>query len=259
MELTFKNKTNGFAQATFKDLAKTFETVMKQLEHARGISGVQLAYVPRKNLIPLDEDDNPPTNYLSLDAKVIACAQILEEHVAFPGQSAKAIALLEENRPFCDTFCINIVTVWNILFEMFGQTPAWLHAALTRKEKNGRKLYHLLFAHYLGSDHMNHLANKMEARLASLTYRGEQKNWDWSHYIDAHIEQHTITKNLMEHGYSGLDECSKLPAASIATRKYCNFFGRHAVSKKPATPHKLQKWDRTASPPHDGFWPFLGQ
>jgi hypothetical protein len=70
MELTFKNKTKGFSQATFKDLAKTFETVMEQLEHACGVSGVQLAYVPRKNLIPLDEDDNPPTNYPSLDAKV---------------------------------------------------------------------------------------------------------------------------------------------------------------------------------------------
>ncbi len=63
MELTFKNKTEGFAQATFKDLTKTFETVMEQLEHARGVSGVMLAYVPHKNLIPLDEDIDPPTNY----------------------------------------------------------------------------------------------------------------------------------------------------------------------------------------------------
>jgi hypothetical protein len=93
---------------------------------------------------------------------------------------------------------------------MFGQTPTWLHAALTRKENNGRKLNRLLFAHYLGSDHVNHLANKMEARLASLTYCGKQKNWDWSRYIDAHIKQHTIAKNLMEHGYSGLDERSKV-------------------------------------------------
>jgi hypothetical protein len=29
MKLTFKNKTEGFAQATFKDLAKTFKTVME--------------------------------------------------------------------------------------------------------------------------------------------------------------------------------------------------------------------------------------
>jgi hypothetical protein len=168
--VTFKNKTKGFAQATFKDLAKTFEMVMEQLEHACGVSGVQLPYVPRKNLILLDEDDDPPTNYPSLDAKAIAHAPILKENVAFPGQSAKAIALLEENGPFCNTFRINMVMVWNILFEIFGQTPTWLHAASTRKEKNGCKLYHLLIAHYLGNDHMNHLADKMEARLVSLTY-----------------------------------------------------------------------------------------
>jgi hypothetical protein len=106
---------------TFKDLAKTFKMVMEQLEHARGVSGIMLAYVPRKNLIPLDEDEDPPTNYPSLDAKAIACAPILKEHVALPGQSAKAIALLKENGPFCDTFCIDMVMVWNILFEMFGQ------------------------------------------------------------------------------------------------------------------------------------------
>ncbi len=178
LELSLKNKTEGFAQATFKDLAKTFEVVIKQLEHAHGVAGIPLTYVPRKKLIPSDEDDNPPTNNLSLDAKAIACAPILEDHVAFPGQSATAIALLEQNGPFCNTLCINMVMVWNILYEMFGQTPAWLHAASTKKKKNGCKLYCLLFAHYLGSNHVNHLANKMEARLASLTYHGEQKNWD---------------------------------------------------------------------------------
>jgi hypothetical protein len=68
------------------------------------------------------------------------------------------------------------------MLEMFGQTPEWLHAALTKKEKNGRKLYHLLFAHYhyLGSDHVNHLASKIEACFASLTYCSKQTNWDWS-------------------------------------------------------------------------------
>ncbi len=100
--------------------------------------------------------------------------------------------------------------VWNILYEMFGQTPEWLHAPSTKKEKNGCKLYHLLLAHYLGNDHVNYLANKMEACLASLTYHGKQKNWDWTRYTDAHIKQHTIAKNLMEHSYSGLDECPKV-------------------------------------------------
>ncbi len=40
MEKTFTNKLDGYAQATFKDLAKTFEMVSEQLEHGRGINGV---------------------------------------------------------------------------------------------------------------------------------------------------------------------------------------------------------------------------
>jgi hypothetical protein len=121
MELSFKNKTKGFTQATFKDPAKTFKVVIEQLEHACGVAGIPLAYVHRKKIILLDEDDNPPTNYPSLDSKAIACALILEDHVAFPGQSMTAIALLEENGPFCNTFRINMVMVWNILYEMFGR------------------------------------------------------------------------------------------------------------------------------------------
>ena len=85
MELSFKSKTEGFAQATFKDPAKTFGVVMEQLEHAHGVSGIQLVYVPHKKLIPLDENDDPPTSYLSLDAKAVAHAPILEDHVALSG------------------------------------------------------------------------------------------------------------------------------------------------------------------------------
>jgi hypothetical protein len=86
MEMSFKNKTNSYAQATFKDLAKTFEVVIEQLEHC-GVLGIPLANVPHKNIIPREEDDNPPENYPSLDTKAIACALILKDHVAFPGQS----------------------------------------------------------------------------------------------------------------------------------------------------------------------------
>jgi hypothetical protein len=188
MELSLKNKPNSYAKATFKDLVKTFEVVIEQLQHCRVVTGILLTYVSDKSIILRDKDDDPLENYLSLDAKAIAHALILEDNVAFPGQSATAIALLEQNGPFCNTFHINMVMVWNILYEIFRQMPAWLHAAPTKKEKNGRKLYRLLFSHYLGSNHVNHPAIKMEACLASLTYHGEQKNWDWSQYTDAHIE-----------------------------------------------------------------------
>ena len=46
MELSFTNKTNGYAQATFGDLTKTFGVVTEELlEHCPGIAGVPLANV----------------------------------------------------------------------------------------------------------------------------------------------------------------------------------------------------------------------
>ena len=210
MEKTFTNKLDGYAQATFKDLAKTFEVVSEQLEHGRGINGVCLAYVVRADLIPPYEDDDPPEDYPSLDAEMIARAPILEDGEIGPDQTALALQALEDSGPFCASFRIDMVTVWNILYEMFGQTPAWLHGQSTKKEKNGRKLFRLLFDHYLGAEHVTHQANKVEARIASLSYKGEQKNWGWDKYVDAHIEQHIIAKNLMPYGYSGIDERSKI-------------------------------------------------
>ena len=210
MEKSFTNKLDGYAQATFKDLAKTFEVVTEQLEHGRGINGVCLAYVVRADLIPQYEDTDPPEGYPNLDAEMIARAPILEDGEIPPDQTAHDLKVLEECGPFCSSFRIDMVTAWNILYEMFGQTPAWLHGQSTKKEKNGRKLFRLLFDHYLGAEHVTHQANKVEARIASLSYKGEQKNWGWDKYVDAHIEQHIIAKNLMPYGYSGIDERSKI-------------------------------------------------
>ena len=210
MELSFVNKTDGYAIATFKDLSKTFEWVHEQLEHCRGVNGVPLAYVTRPDLIPKRDADDPAGRYPSLDAEMIACAPILDNRNEDPDQPKSAILALEEGGPYCATFRIDMVTCWNILYEMFGSTSAWIHGQVTKKEKNGRKLFRILFEHYLGADHVGHLATKMETRLATLTYRGEQKNWNWASYTDAHIEQHTIATNLKQYGYAGLDERSKV-------------------------------------------------
>jgi hypothetical protein len=188
MEKTFTNKLDGYSQTTFKDLAETFEVVSEQLEHRRGIHGVCLAYVVRGDLIPQYEDHDPPGNYPSLDAEMIARAPILEDEDTAPDQTALVMKALEDSGPFCASFRIDMVTVWNILYEMFGQTPAWLHGQFTKKEKNRCKLFHLLFDHYLGAKHVTHQANKVEARIASLSYKGEQKNWGWDTSQDAKVD-----------------------------------------------------------------------
>jgi len=156
MEKSFTNKLDSYAQATFKDLAKTFEVVSEQLEHGRGINGICLAYVVRVDLIPPYKDDDPHEDYPSLNAEMITRAPILEDGEEEPDQTALEIKALEDSGPFCASFRIDMVTTWNILYEMFGQMPAWLHGQSTKKEKNGRKLFRLLFDHYLGAEHVTH-------------------------------------------------------------------------------------------------------
>jgi hypothetical protein len=65
---------------------------------------------------------------------MVICAPTLEDWEANPDQSAEAITLLGANGPFSNLFCINIVTAWNTLFEIFGQTSAWLHGQPTYLE-----------------------------------------------------------------------------------------------------------------------------
>ena len=149
MELSFDSKTNSYAQATFKNLAKTFEWVHKQLEHCRGMTGVPLAYIVRPTLIPKYEDKDPETDYPNLDAKISVCTPILEDEDADPDQSLTDIKELEEDGLFYATFRIDMVTCWSILYEMFGGTPTWLHCQKIKNEKNGRKLFCILFAQIL--------------------------------------------------------------------------------------------------------------
>ena len=49
-----------------------------------------------------------------------------------------------------------------------------------------------------------------EAKLASTRYDGEMCHWNFKKYMKIHIDQHAILAVLVERGYSGIDERSKV-------------------------------------------------
>ena len=49
-----------------------------------------------------------------------------------------------------------------------------------------------------------------EAKLASTTYDGEKHHWNFEKYVKIHIDQHMILACMVGHGYSGIDERSKV-------------------------------------------------
>ena len=68
----------------------------------------------------------------------------------------------------------------------------------------------MLFDHYLGPNNADNLASAAERKLETTTYTREGKHWNFEKYVQLHVEQHSIIEGLVEHGYSGIDNHSKV-------------------------------------------------
>ena len=64
--------------------------------------------------------------------------------------------------------------------------------------------------HYLGPSNVDNMSTQAEQKLQTLSYAGEGRRWNMERYATAHTEQHNILHALTEHGYSGIDERSKV-------------------------------------------------
>ena len=78
----------------------------------------------------------------------------------------------EEMGPFHYIFQVNQKKVYDILFTIFSATEAWVYSKTSRKEKQGRKLFLALYAHYLGPNKVDHLSASLTCTLKNLDYHG---------------------------------------------------------------------------------------
>ena len=111
---------------------------------------------------------------------------------------------------FHDIFQVNQKKVYDIFFAIFSATKAWLYSKTSHKKKRGRNLFVALYAHYLGPKKVDHLSASLTCTLQNIDYHGEKKNWNFEKYQAAHLEQHNISMGMKVHGYSGIDDLSKV-------------------------------------------------
>ena len=57
---------------------------------------------------------------------------------------------------------------------------------------------------------MDHMAAGADKNLAQCTYTGETRNWTFEKYAILRKEQHNILGSLKEHGYTGIEQRSKV-------------------------------------------------
>ena len=68
----------------------------------------------------------------------------------------------------------------------------------------------MLFDHFLGPNNVGNMASEAETILQGTLYNGEKKRFTWETYVRIHTEQHSVLDGLMDHGYSGIDDSSKV-------------------------------------------------
>ena len=79
-----------------------------------------------------------------------------------------------------------------------------------QKGKDGRQAFLNLYKHYLGQNNIDNMASSAKQKIQNLAYTGETRRFNFKKYVTAHVNQHIILTDLIEHRYAGIDEQSKV-------------------------------------------------
>ena len=109
-----------------------------------------------------------------------------------------------------DNYVTNNVKVWEKLSILTQSHECWIYVHPAQCNWNGCLAYMALKTHYLGPNNMNHKANKAETKLKNSSYHGKRRHWHFEKYVCMHQDQHTILEGIVEYGYTGIDEQSKV-------------------------------------------------
>jgi hypothetical protein len=185
-----------------KNWPKTMDAIQDYFMSVLGESKAPLAYVIRDIAEVQDEHADAPTNYTTPEDEMVA---------RMPHQDA--------NGAFLPTYIHDRSKVWQTIAEICIDHSCWTYVKPYQRARDGRRAYLALHTHYLGSNHVNNMANAAESKLSTAKYIGETKRYNFEDYISLLNEQFQILNNLRRYGYSGIDEASKVRRlnAGIAT------------------------------------------
>ena len=96
------------------------------------------------------------------------------------------------------------------LSELTRNHECWSYVCPAQRNHDGRLAFSGLKGHYLGVNNVDNMSSKAERKLQTTTNTGEKHRWNFEKYVRVHIDQHTILNCLKQHGYSGIDELSKV-------------------------------------------------
>ena len=141
--------------------------------------------------------------YFTIDEEIISRGPIIQG-IQVAGTDHKNLD------SFTNSYMSDRKRVWEKLCAIFQQSEAWTYYKAGKKYRDGRISFQLIYNHYLGPQHVGHMANKSEKILGTATYSGEKISWKFEKYATNQKEQNNILEGLVEHGYVGVDNETKV-------------------------------------------------
>jgi hypothetical protein len=107
-------------------------------------------------------------------------------------------------------FQINSGKVFDAPILVMRETAAWAYVKPFAKKHDDHGVITALYNHYLGPINVNNQASAAEHVLNMTTHTGETQHWNFEKYATLYKKQHGILECLVEHGYKGINEGTKV-------------------------------------------------
>ena len=186
------------------DMAGMMESIKEYLRSCHGVIKRPLAYIIRK-AITVQTYGNHPT-YSTSDDKMIA------RMLHLPPDKNKLLLERDAHRVQDHTaeYVIDNRMVYDILDQICKDTDLYPYVKQHKSKRDGRGAFYAIHSRWLGLNHVNATASEAEMALQMSMYDGEKRAWNWEKYVAHHVKYHIILMNLMEYGYQGLNQGSKV-------------------------------------------------
>jgi hypothetical protein len=180
-----------------KNWTRTIDIIENYLRECLGTTKIPLSYIIRDDQIPPAAATDLADSYSDITDEMAARAPHYVDPAATP-------------LVFTQHYRADNVTVYNKIVELTRDHECWTYVKDAQRTRDGRKAFFNLKTHYLGRHNIDNLATSAEKKLATTSYNGEGRNWNFEKYVTTHVAQHSILADLVQHGYSGIDARSKV-------------------------------------------------
>ena len=138
----------------------------------------------------------PAGGYQSLQDELIAHAPI---RVGNAGNTAYTADYLADRSK-----------VWELISDLTRDQDCWSYIQPAQRTRDGGLAFLGLNNRYLVDNNVDNMSSNAEAKLKGTSYYREKRWWNFEKYAKMHVDQHVILTVLVEHGYSGIDDRSKV-------------------------------------------------